>query len=170
MLLLAGILLVLGLLALWVAKLRRERLGLPRGRVTYLDTDGLGHVERPLYDPALDLTGRPDYLVKQGERLVPVEVKSGHGGASPYPAHVLQLAAYCLLVEATYRTRPAYGIIRYTNRSFEVDYSPSLENRLLDVVAEIRRAEARGAPGRSHESAGRCRACGYRNACDLALR
>lgn len=170
MLLLAGMLLLLGLLALWVAKVRRDRLGLPRGRVTYLDTDGLGQVERPLYDPALDLTGRPDYLVKQQDRLVPVEVKSGHGVTAPYHAHVLQLAAYCLLVEATYRTRPSYGVIRYANRTFEVDYSSSLENRLLDVVAEIRRAEARGAPGRSHESAGRCRACGYRNDCDQALR
>ena len=40
-------------------------------------TRGWGKLERPLYDQALDLTGKPDYLVQQNGQIIPVEVKSG---------------------------------------------------------------------------------------------
>jgi CRISPR-associated exonuclease Cas4 len=133
-----------------------------------MDTQGLARFEGSLYDPLTDLSGRPDYVVEAPEGTIPVEVKSGRAPARPYPSHVLQLAAYCLLVSATLGTRPEYGIIKYADRAFAVDYNSAMENELLDVLAEMRRAERRE-PHRSHESVQRCRACGYRQVCDQVL-
>jgi CRISPR-associated exonuclease Cas4 len=136
--------------------------------VLSIDTQQLSRFQRTLYDPTLNLVGRPDYLVKRSGKLVPVEVKSARAPLGPYPSHVLQLAAYCALVHTEYGQRPAYGIVKYADRAFSLDYDSTLENELLDVLAEMRRAE-RQAPFRSHESVNRCRACGYRQICDQRL-
>jgi hypothetical protein len=89
------------------------------------DTSEWKRLQQPLFARTYQLTGKPDYLVAEGSRLVPVEVKSGRAPEQPYPSHVLQLAAYCLLVEDCYDRRPSRGIIQYTDRAFEVDYTPS---------------------------------------------
>ncbi len=165
---LIAFLLAIGAVTLWLSRRRQVSAGLPSGRVVYIDTERLGRLERSLYDPVLNLTGRPDYLVRRSNGLVPVEVKSGRAPFRPYPSHVLQLAAYCSLVQASYGERPPYGIVKYADRAFEVDYSPKLENALLDLLAEMRRSETR-APDRSHDSVSRCQRCGHRHVCDQAL-
>lgn len=58
-----------------LASRQRKQAGIPAGRVIYSDASQWGKVERPLYDPKLRLTGKPDYLMKQGNQLIPVEVK-----------------------------------------------------------------------------------------------
>lgn len=166
---LALLLLILGLILLLSAERRRRQDGLPAGRVVYLDAKGMLPVGSPLYDPATQLIGKPDYLVRSGKYTVPVEVKSGRGPSSPYPGHLLQLAAYCLLVEANYGLRPPHGILKYRDRTFEVEYAEELENRLLDALADMRRGEKVSSLPRSHQVAARCRGCGYRDLCDQRL-
>jgi CRISPR-associated exonuclease Cas4 len=161
-------LLALGLLFLWLGRRQAARLGLPAGRVVYVDVAGFARPDRPLYDRDLDLLGRPDYLVETPKGVVPVEVKSGPAPSSPYDSHILQLAAYCRLVEVNRGKRPPYGILKYADRAFAVDYTPGLENALLDVIAEMRRGEG-SAPDRSHEMPQRCRGCGFRETCDQSL-
>jgi CRISPR-associated exonuclease Cas4 len=101
---------------------------------------------------------------------VPIEVKSAHTpNDGPRRSHVLQLAAYCLLVEETYRQRPKYGIVKYADRMFAVDYTDTLRTELLDVIAAMRDDLARGAAERSHDDAARCVHCGYRHACPERL-
>ena len=100
-LLLIGVLL---LLALWLylsAARSQRRSGLPQGRLVYADTGRWSEVSRPYFSQRYRLTGKPDYLVETGDGLVPVEVKHGAApvGGQPYDSHVMQLAAYCLLVE-----------------------------------------------------------------------
>jgi len=168
-LLAAAVLLVLGLLALWQAARQRRASGLPLGRVVYTDTGGWGKVEKPLFDPLSGLTGKPDYLVKCKEGWIPVEVKSGFAPSQPHAGHVLQLAAYCLLVERSTGSRPPYGLIRYRNRTFEVNYTPQLEAELLELVSRMRVQEQSRRLNRSHESIGRCSGCGYRSVCDQKL-
>jgi len=163
------ILLALGLLLLWLARRGRVRSGLPQGRVVYTDTGGWGRLERPLFSREFLLTGKPDYLVADGNDVIPVEVKSGRAPAQPYPSHLLQLAAYCLLVEECYGRRPPYGIIKYTGRAFEVDYTPALEDELLATMDLMRTNLADGDAPRSHNEPRRCQACGYRQHCDQRL-
>ena len=165
----ALILLVVALLLFWQSDKKRQQTGLPGGRVIYTDTRGWGAVDKPLYDRKLRLTGKPDYLVKRGGQIIPVEVKSGKAPQAPYDSHIYQLASYCLLVERTMGKRPPYGIIHYENRDFAVDYTPTLEAALLEILDKMRSDERSANVACSHQSAARCRGCGYRQICDQRL-
>jgi CRISPR-associated exonuclease Cas4 len=169
MLYLAIFFLLLALVLFWQSVRQRRATGLPGGRVIYTDTRGWGKLARPLYDHALELTGKPDYLVKENDQIIPVEVKSGQAPDAPYDSHIFQLASYCLLVEKTYRVRPPFGILHYDDRDFAVDYTPELEFALMDLLAEMRRDETREQVERSHQQPHRCAACGFRAVCDQRL-
>ncbi|HDQ71468.1 MAG TPA: Dna2/Cas4 domain-containing protein [Chloroflexi bacterium] len=162
-------LLVLGLLMLWLARRGRASSGLPQGRVIYADTGAWQRLARPLFSRAYLLTGKPDYLVDDGADVIPVEVKSSPAPAQPYRSHLLQLAVYCLLVEESYGRRPPYGIVKYADRAFEVDYTRQLEQELLDTLDDMRADLAAGDAPRDHDEVHRCRACGYAEHCDERL-
>ncbi|NOR89738.1 MAG: Dna2/Cas4 domain-containing protein [Anaerolineales bacterium] len=161
-------LLVLGMLLILFSRRRLKVLGIPAGRLISLDTSRLIPVTQPLYDPDLGLTGRPDYLVQRGRCRIPVEVKSGQAPQSPHRSHVLQLAAYCHLVEMTTGKRPAYGILKYADSAYKLQYTHALQQDLLQILGTLRKAQD-SSPGRSHNSPARCRACGYLSSCDQSL-
>lgn len=170
------IFLVLGLILALIAGVflisagRRQRAaGLPPGRVIYSDMHGWQPAEKPLFDPLHAIAGKPDYLVEQDGMIIPVEVKSGWARELPHESHVFQLAAYCRLVEYTTGKRPPYGILRYRNRTFAVDYTPQLEQRLIDLLVEMRQQVRRGTGDRSHAEPARCARCGYRSVCDQKI-
>ena len=144
--------------------------GLPSGRLIYVDTDDEWRpADKPLYSAAHNLTGKPDYLVETSAGVIPVEVKSSHAPAVPYLGHILQLAAYCLLVHETYDRRPPYGLIHYDDRTFSVRYTQRLEQELLDTIEWMREDMRDGQADRSHNDPVRCRACSYAVYCDQKL-
>jgi CRISPR-associated exonuclease Cas4 len=167
--LLLVVLLIAGLTLLHQARTRRQAAGLPTGRVVYADTGAWARCETPLFAARYRLTGRPDYLVRVGRDLIPVEVKPNRSATSPYPSDVLQLGAYCLLVEEVYHQPPPHGILKYRDRTFEIDYTPHLRQQVLDTLAGIRHDRTAGDAGRSHEEPARCAGCGVRAACDRRL-
>ncbi len=162
-------LLLIAIILFWQSNRQRKKTGLPGGRVIYTDTGQWGRVEKPLYDASMRLTGKPDYLVERNGKIIPIEVKSGKAPDAPYDSHIYQLASYCLLVHKTMGKRPPYGIIHYSNRDFAIDYTPALETALLDILDEMRRDGRRKNVDCSHNSAARCRGCGYRKICDQRL-
>jgi CRISPR-associated exonuclease Cas4 len=172
----AALALLGGWLALRQAARTRHRAGLPRGRVVYADTGDWRPPDAPLFSAAYGLTGKPDYLVETRAGLIPVEVKSSAAPPQPYPSHVLQLAAYCLLVEESEGRAPPHGLIKYADAVFEVAYTPAVRRELLGTLEAMRRWRSQsarqgtsgGAP-RSHDEAPRCAGCGYRGMCDQAL-
>ncbi len=164
------VLLILGCGLWWAARRLHRSSGLPGGRVVYADTNDWLPTERPLFSAAHRLTGRPDYVVEDGRHLIPIEVKSGPAPKNgPYESHTLQLAAYCLLVQENRGRRPPYGIIHYDDHTFEVDYTPALEESLLTYLQAMRQALAEGQTWRNHDDPARCAGCGYRYACDQSL-
>jgi CRISPR-associated exonuclease Cas4 len=165
----AFILLVLGLFTLLQATRRRKATGLPGGEIIYADTSQWDPLEKPLYDAHVGLAGKPDYLVRQGEMIIPVEVKSTRSAQTPYDSHIYQLAAYCRLVETEYQVRPAYGILHYPNHTFRIEYTLELERKMLDLLDEMRSQATRKQVQRSHQAPQRCRRCGYRPSCDQRL-
>jgi len=169
MIYLAIALLLLALLLLWISRKSQAQTGLPGGRVIYTDTRGWGKVEKPFYDAAVGLTGKPDYLVEEGSNIIPVEVKSTYQSETPYDSHIYQLAAYCLLVKQATGKRVPYGILHYPNRNYAIDYTPALENALLDLLARMRLHNERSEVARSHSIPARCMRCGYRAMCDQRL-
>ena len=165
----ALLLLFLGLVAYLWARRRWASAGLPRGRLIYGDTGKWERTQSPLHSRRHRLTGRPDYLVRAGKTFVPVEVKSGAAPAEPYEGHVLQLAAYCLLVEEEFGARPPHGLLHYDNATLEIPYDAVLQNRLLQMLDAMRQARARGSADRNHEIPQKCLRCGQRENCEQRL-
>ena len=178
------LLLAVAVAARIIARREARRTGLPAGSLIYGDTGApVGRVapvtlneegerqERPLVSPSYGLTGRPDYLVRTREGVVPVEAKSTRRPASgvPYDSHLMQLAAYCLLVEDQLGEQVPYGVVRYRDGEVRVDYTPELREALLELLAEMREARDAEEVHRSHEEPPRCAACSYRDACDESL-
>lgn len=166
----AIVLILVGLIALWFGRRYQVEAGLPPGRVVYADTGRWRALKKPLFSSAYRLVGKPDYLVQRGQQMIPVEVKSSNAPSDgPHRSHLLQLAAYCLLVQENYSRRPKYGIVKYADRMFEVDFSASLESTLLNVLDAMRDDLAAGRSSRSHTEPGRCVRCAVRAACNERL-
>ena len=169
MIFLALALLIFALIFLFRGNRIQGDAGLPQGRILYTDPQIIGEPPKPFFDVETMLTGKPDYLVQEGDAIIPVEVKSGYAPVEPYAGHVFQLLAYCLLVESETGKRPPYGIVRYRNRSFVIDYTIEQEEALLDLLEEMRADARMGDVPRCHSQSGRCVKCGYREICDQRL-
>jgi len=89
--------------------------------------------------------------------------------AGPYEGEILQLAAYCLLVEERFGKPVRRGQLLYQNRSVDVPFDDELRVRLLGALAELKSAELMGDVPRSHNSPARCRGCGFRQLCRDSL-
>ncbi len=152
----------------WASERRRRALGLPRGRAIYQDRpEGRAPA---LQARTVPLRCRPDFLIRRGDVVIPVEVKTGRTPREPYPGHVLQLLAYCLLVEEHHGVRPPYGLIRYPEREFRIAYDRRRERELRVLVAGIAAVKRRAVEQhRSHRQPDRCAACGFRAHCDERL-
>jgi CRISPR-associated exonuclease Cas4 len=146
----------------------RARSGIPRGEVVYADTAGWAPAET-LYSERFRLAGKPDYVVRVADALVPVEVKPGRRAEEPYEGDVLQLAAYCLLLAETHGSRPAYGLLRYERRTFRIPFDAGLEQALLSVLQAMRADLRMTDVPRSHDDPVRCRSCGLREDCTQEL-
>lgn len=148
----------------------RQQSGLPPGSVIYTDTGTWRANSNVLHAAHLRLVGKPDYLVEQRDgSIIPVELKSSPAPDVPWDGQVLQLAAYCLLVEANYGVRPPYGILQYKDRAFAIDFTDDLEADLLDLLDEMRATREEYDPDPCHDEQRRCAACGVRDACDRRL-
>ena len=170
----AALLLAAALALLWLSGALRRRAGMPVGRIVYSDTRQWQSGAEPLYAPSANLTGRPDYLVRRWNRFIPVEVKSTAPPAEPYRSHVLQLAAYCLLVEEVYGRRPPYGLLHYAGGSgpeqtFAIRYTRALEEELLGTMGWMREDWQQKRADRDHDDPARCRSCSYAEYCDQRL-
>lgn len=162
-------LLLLGAAAYLWAQRRWTSAGLPRGRLVYGDTGKWERTQAPLYSRRHHLTGRPDYLVKEGKVRIPIEVKSGAAPVEPYEGHVLQLAAYCLLVEEEFGERPPHGLLHYDNATLQIPNDAALQRRLLQTLDAMRQARAHGGADRNHETPQKCLRCGQRENCEQRL-
>jgi CRISPR-associated exonuclease Cas4 len=160
-----ALLLLVTAVYLWSRGLQ-QKTGLPDGGVIYTDTGTWYPNQNALYAQDVQLVGKPDYLIEQKDgMIVPVELKSGRAPEEPHDGHVLQLAAYCLLVEENYGIRPDFGIIQYKDRAFAVDYTEELEDDLLDLLEEMREGLLEEDLERDHNDWRKCAKCGVRGHC-----
>lgn len=162
---------VLGALLLFVALILRQRTGL-RSDATVLASDTSQNRVENIRDRRSMLVGQPDYLVEERvwgrKRVVPIELKPLRKSAKLYDSDRLQLACYMILTRAKYGRRFAgYGRVRYKEHSFQVRLTRALESECLAMADNVEWAAARpsDAVGRSHNQAGRCRACALRRDC-----
>jgi CRISPR-associated exonuclease Cas4 len=166
----ALVLLVLGTGLWWAAGRRQAATGLPRAEVLAQDTERGELPTEALVSHRHRLAGRPDYLLRVGGATVPVEVKPRRRAAAPYSGDLLQLAAYCLLVEETTGVAPPYGILRYAHCSWRLPYDAAARDGVLAALSALGRDARAADVARSHEEPRRCAACAVRAACDQRLR
>ena len=81
----------------------------------------------------------------------------------------MQLMAYCLLVEVNYQTRPAYGVIRYPENEFMIEFTPEREAALLEILADMWEKRSQSDVLRSHNNPRICAACGFYDQCNERL-
>jgi CRISPR-associated exonuclease Cas4 len=135
-----------------------------QGRIAYIGENGS---PRLLRSEEHGLSGRPDYILEIDGGLVPVEVKTGRVPRGPLFSHVIQLAAYCLLLEQ--EGRVTYGILRYGDVQHIVAFDENLRALLLKKVGELKEAMASGEAHRDHDRPGKCRSCSRRDLCPERL-
>lgn len=148
---------------------------LARSRAEKLDAVGIlvsadESDSEPLVSDRHELVGWPDYVYRLDGELIPVERKSRKvGPRGPYDGEILQLAAYCLLVEERYQQPVQRGRLQYLNRSVDIRFDAQLRAKLMGALAAIKKASLTHEVPRSHESPARCRACGFQGICDQSL-
>src|SRR5712691_3943594 len=145
--------LALGILLLNERRYQRERLiaerhralGLPEGELVYEDADGQGE---PLSSSAYPLVGKPDYVVKLADgRPVPIELKPNvQDATAPFSNHMIQVAAYCLILEDYFEQAPTHGILRYADREFTVEYTPALKKKVIRLLTEMAKCSEKEPP------------------------
>jgi len=164
----AGVVEVLAASAFLGWRYFRARAGnssVPAGDIVFQDTGRIEMIE-PLVSHSLRLTGKPDYLIRTMEGLIPIEVKSricGLRGA--YEGEVAQVAAYCMLVEDVFGEPAPFGLLQFTDREAKVPFTDGRRAKLLALMAEMWELEGVEDVVRSHESLARCRGCGVRAQC-----
>ena len=143
------------------------------GEETIETPDGLTEETPILKSRKYNLAGRPDYMIKENNLRIPVEVKTGRRPKAPFFSHILQIGAYCLLSEETFRTSPSHGQIRYGFESepHNVVWEPKLKMLVLEKIEEMNDIlEGRTKAHRNHKRVGKCNNCSRRKGCPERLR
>jgi len=144
----------------------RKEYGIPEGRIIYTDLD---KPAEPLFSEQLRLTGKPDFIVNFKGQYIPVEVKTGITD-SPYRNHVLQLAAYCLLVEEKYNQVIPFGVLVYAGgRQFRIPFESYLRRQVTTILEEMRTKLAAGQIQRNHNLIAKCQHCSMGVHCNLKI-
>jgi CRISPR-associated exonuclease Cas4 len=145
-----------------MARKEKKTYGIPEGLILYTD---LNTPAQPLFSKRFRLVGKPDYIVRHVDRLLPVEVKSG-GQLHPQHSHVLQLAAYCQILEDVSGEFVPEGILVYNTVPYTIAFDPQLRFELASVMNEMRESLYDGVVVRNHQEPGRCKRCSLRQYCD----
>lgn len=143
----------------------KKKYNIPSDKIVYTDLD---KPAKPLFHKELRLVGKPDYIVKKYNNFIPIEVKSGNPD-KPYKNHVMQLAAYCLLIEENYNTVVPYGVIQYDKTQSIISFTEDLKSELKNIIEKMRSELKSGKIERNHNIINKCSFCSLKNDCDYKL-
>ncbi len=134
------------------------------GEIKYVDQGNTQMLRSDRYG----LQGRPDFILQVEGEVVPVELKSGRTPKGPLFSHILQVAAYCLLLEEA-GEQVSHGVLRYEEAEHEVEFNPDLRNIVITKLDEMRKLRETGEVHRNHHRLGKCRSCSRREICPERL-
>lgn len=145
------------------ALLIREKRAV-KGEINYIDRGR----SRMLRSERLGLQGRPDYILEIEGELVPVDLKSGRTPRGPLFSHIMQVSAYCLLLQEEGKN-VTHGILRYKEAEHEVEFNEDMRKLVLSKLDEMRELGSTGKVHRNHNRPGKCHSCSRREACPERL-
>lgn len=152
------------LMAETLAKKKRSKVNVD-GKLLYVGTDD----QRLLVSDRYKLTGRPDYILLVGNERIPVDLKTGRQPRGPLFSHILQIAAYCLLLSDETGKRVSRGILKYGDVEHEIEFDDELESLLLGKLDEMRALMRSGEVHRNHNRIGKCVGCSRKENCPERL-
>jgi CRISPR-associated protein Cas4 len=137
------------------------------GKIIYSD---LNKPDKPFFSKRYKIIGKPDYIIKKEGHYIPVEVKTGNH-LKAKKSHILQLMAYCHLLEENYNCYIPYGILVYNNTSkvFEISYDPKMRFELASVIKKMKKNLKSNIIKRNHSEKQKCIKCSMKNHCDQKL-
>jgi CRISPR-associated exonuclease Cas4 len=150
-----------------VSVMLMRRFGV-RGRVVASDSV-VSRPSRALRSARHGIVGKPDYLIEERGRIAPVELKPSRESSAPWLRDVVQLAAYCLLLEETEPRFAGYGYLRYAHRTFRIDFSARVRDELLRTIADMRADLMADDVPPNHHDPRRCARCMLVLACGRAV-
>ena len=160
--------LILGAIVVGVVSAMLVRRSGLSGRVVASDSV-VSRPARVLRSAHHGIVGKPDYLIEEQGRIVPVELKPSRESNVPWLRDVVQLAAYCLLLEETEPRFAGYGYLRYANRTFRIDFTARVRAELLRTIANMRADLVAADVPPSHHDPRRCARCMLVRACGRAV-
>jgi len=145
----------------------RAKHNIPRGQIEYSDKL---HADS-FFSKELLMSGKPDYILKQDGDYIPVEKKTGRIPRGPLFSHILQVGAYCMLLEEHYEKKPPHGIIEYRdNHRFTIDYDEKLKALIQSKIVEMRSImKGEKEAYRNHHRKNKCLRCSRRDNCSVKL-
>jgi len=144
---------------------QRQIYRIPKGKITYSDLNLPGKI---LFSKRYKISGKPDYILKKNNELIPVEIKSGTYN-QPQKNHILQLATYCQLVEDNYKNFVPFGLIVYKNHDFKIPFNPLLRFELESTIKKMRRDLKNNNIALNHNDPRKCKNCSMRFYCKSKL-
>ena len=145
---------------------RLEKLELRRKLKRYGLEKGQRCFNRCLSAPGLALSGKLDCFIISGDaEYFPLDFKDTM--QRPHPNHLLQLAAYGLLLEHNYHTEVSQGFIYTIPRDniYACPITAEWKDKVLDILQKIRiMINRQQMPGRCAQRA-KCTDCEFRNFC-----
>jgi len=136
-----------------------------RGEIEYVGSNRKGE---EITSEKYGIRGTPDYVIKIDDDNIPVEEKIADI-KQPLLHHVIQITAYCMLVEDRYGVPPPYGIIKYKNAQFKIPYEKRWKDMVLEMREKMLRDMERGGAHRNHNNIKKCRKCSYREKCPESM-
>ncbi|MBD3259704.1 CRISPR-associated protein Cas4 [Candidatus Woesearchaeota archaeon] len=116
----------------------------------------------------LELKGKIDRLEKHEDRLVPVEIKTGKAPKEGvWEGHLIQVAAYMLLLEDQFKKNTNEGIVDYINEKAKrkVKINPFLKDEVIKLKNKVKELlnSSQVPPMCNQEK--KCERCGIREEC-----
>lgn len=124
---------------------------------------------KPFFSKKYLLSGKPDYIIKQKNKYIPVEVKTGKHD-KPQNNHIYQLAAYCHLLEENYGNIVPYGILLYNNSTqYKIPFNPGIRFELESTIKKMRHQIKTEKIVLNHNNPNRCINCSMKKYCNSKL-
>ncbi|KYK32668.1 MAG: hypothetical protein AYK22_07125 [Thermoplasmatales archaeon SG8-52-3] len=148
-----------------IKKLKKKH-NIPAGQITYQD---LSKPAKPFFSKRYRVTGKPDYIIKNNNYFIPIEVKTGIYKETK-KNHILQLAAYCHLLEENFQRFVPYGLLVYSDKSkHKIPFDPKIRFEFESTIKDMRNTMRTGTITRNHNDLFKCRNCSMYQYCDFKL-
>jgi CRISPR-associated exonuclease Cas4 len=140
---------------------KKKEFRIPKGKIIYTDLNKPVH---SLFSKRLQITGKPDFIIKEKNYFIPVEIKSGVHD-KPLNNHVYQLASYCHLVEENEGGLVPYGRLIYEDSDFVIPFNPKTRFELESILTNMRKLLRQKIVQPNHNEPKKCYCCSMKKYC-----